>query len=349
MRFPLADWIDAHAACRHDLAQSGMHGEIRVPVPSARAIRDSSESALRVRLARRVGVHPSRLFLTHGATEGNALATLYLARTVRGHGLRCRVEFPEYPPMFDVARWAGFRLVDGRAAADLAIVSQPRNPCGDLWPPDRLTSFADGAESIVVDETFREFTTAPSVQRLGLRTLWTTGSFTKVYGADAVRVGFVVVPEHERDAFARFHGLVTDEIAPFSVASAHAILDHRVGLLRTVRGVFRRNVRAWRRATPSSPPLSGPTAFDTSAGPDGEAFARRCLRASVLVAPGSFFGRPDGVRVCLTRRTFPEDLVRYLEVRRGVGPVTHRASARAGSSSARRPPGSSALASAGRG
>jgi aspartate/methionine/tyrosine aminotransferase len=318
MRFPLADWIDGHPGCRHDLAQSGMHGELRVPAIGARAVRSASSEELARRLAELLAVDPSRLFLTHGATEANAWVSAFVRRRLRSLSPRCRVRYPEYPPLFEGAAAAGFRLVETDAAAQFAVVSQPNNPTGARWEDDALLGFAQGAQDLLVDETFREFTSAPSVLRLDLPALWTTGSFTKVYGADAVRVGFVVAPERRRDAFARFHGLVTDEVAPYSVALATAILDARPRLLREARGIFSRNAIAWVGARGGPRPV-GPTVFDR---PDsgGTATARACLAASVLVCPGRFFGDRSGVRVCLTRRTFPADLAAYLAVvARGAG------------------------------
>jgi aspartate/methionine/tyrosine aminotransferase len=315
VRFPLADWIDSHADCRHNLGESGMHGTVAHPRPSAARLRSATSEELVRALADLIGVATDRVFLTHGATEANAWAMTYLSHRRAQRGGRCRVEFPEYPPLFEVARSLGFRVVTTAGPSALAIISQPRNPAGDLWSADRLRAWSRGARATLVDETFREFTSAASVQRLGLRGLWSTGSFTKVYGADDLRVGFVVPPEEDRDAFARFHGLVTDQIPPFSVAGALATLAVRPRILRDVRAVIGRNQRLWRRATPGAPPLAGPVAFDDPVPSGGDRFARRCLRSSILVCPGSFFGRSSGVRVGLTRRSFPRDLAAYLGVR----------------------------------
>jgi len=315
VRFPLADWIDEHENCRYNLGKSGMRGTVRHPLPTRAEVRSASEPELRRRLAAKVGVDPSRLFLTHGATEANGLAVAYAARRLRGRAGRCRVRFPEYPPLYDTARAFGFRVGTEASSVDLAVVSLPRNPEGCLWTSDELATFVDGARVTLVDETFREFTTARSVQRLGLRGVWTTGTFTKAYGADDLRVGYVVVPETEVDAFARFHGLVTDEIAEWSVAGALATLDDGERILREVRRVFDRNRAAWRRATPNGPVLAAPLAFDDPVPGGGDRFTRRCWRASVLVCSGSLLGKPTGVRVCLTRRSFPRDLTVYLRVR----------------------------------
>jgi aspartate/methionine/tyrosine aminotransferase len=315
MKFPLSDWIDEHGSCRYNLGASGMRGTVRHPVPSAGDIRGASAEELRRQLAETLGVHKSRVFLTHGATEANSWAVFYLGRSRSARTPRCRVQYPEYPPLFDLARQAGFRVTNSSGPSELAVLTQPRNPVGDLWSPDRLAEWSRGARAIVIDETFREFTPAPSLQRSGLPGLWTTGSFTKAYGADDLRVGFVIPPEKEAERFARFHGLVADEIPDYSVAGALTVLSRRDQLLREVRSLFERHRSLWQRANSEGPELAAPVAFDDPVLPDGDRFARRCLRASVLVCPGSLFGRSSGVRICLTRRSFPRDLGRYLAVR----------------------------------
>lgn len=315
MRFPLADWIDGHTACRYSFGSSGMHGVVRPRVPSARQLREATEGELRERLAELLGVAADRVFLGPGATEANAWVTWFARRRVSGRTPRCRVEFPEYPPLVDGARAAGFRVVGADAGrADLAVVSQPRNPGGDLWSRDHLAQFAGSVRATLVDETFREFSPVPSVQRWGLPGVWTTGSFTKVYGGDDLRVGFVVAPERDRLDFARFHGLVADEMARYAVAGALATLDVRTKILARVRRIVGANQRAWRIARPRGPKLVASVVFDRPVVPDGNALARRCLRNSILVCPGTYFGDPAGVRLGLTRPTFPSDLRHYLAV-----------------------------------
>jgi hypothetical protein len=319
MRFPLADWIDAHAECRYQFGASGMAGVVRPRSPSAREVRDARERDLRRRLAAATGVAPDRLFLAPGATEANAWVTWYIARSARGRVPLCRARLPEYPPLIDGPLVAGYRRARStQGRVDLAVVSQPRNPVGDLWSRDRLESFAEGARATLVDETFREFTPAASTLRWEIPGAWASGSFTKAYGGDAIRVGFVVAPEREAAGFARFHGLVADEMPVHSVASALATLDDRERILARVRRIVQRNQRLWTRSVPGGPTLAGPVAFDAPVSPSGEALARRCLRRSVLVCPGRFFGDPTGVRVGLTRPSFPSDLPHYLGVR---GPV----------------------------
>lgn len=345
MSFPLGEWIERHADCRHDLAQSGMHGTIPAPVPSPREIRAADEEELRNQIAGLVGVDAGRVFLTTGASQANALAILYVAR--RRPGLAapvCRYCPPEYPPLFDTARWAGFRLSTTRRDAELAVISQPRNPEGDLWDRARLLEWADSARSILVDETFREFAGTRSVLGGDRTGLWASGSFTKFFAGDDLRVGFLVAPEESREDFGRFHGLVTNKLAPFSVAGATRALEERERARRKVLAILRANVAAARAAFPRLRAPQAPVMFDRpDSGEGGDSLAARSLESSVLVCSGSFFGDPSGVRLCLTRRSFPVDMAAYLAVRaerpggrssRGSpGPISARA--------ARRPPAGS--------
>jgi aspartate/methionine/tyrosine aminotransferase len=315
VRFPLGDWIDEHERCRYNLGASGMRGTVRHPLPTAREVRLASESELRARFADRWNVDATRVFLTHGATEANALVVTFLTHRSRGRRRRVRLELPEYPPLVDLVRLAGYRRADRSSTAELAVVSRPKNPIGNRSPLSSLAAWAEGTRATLVDETFREFSGAPSAQGAPVSGLWTTGSMTKVYGADDLRVGFLVAPEEEAAGYERFHGNVADELPPYSVAGAIRTLDEAPRLLREVREVVGRNQAIWRRARPAGPELAAPFAFDDPVPWGGDRWARRCLEASVLVCPGSFFGRPSGVRVGLTRRTFPRDFAAYERVR----------------------------------
>lgn len=337
MPFPLGEWIDRHPGCRHNLAESGMHGTIPAPVPSRAEVRAASEDELRNRIAESLTVGADRVFLTTGASQANALALLFLARLERrGASATCRFCPPEYPPLFDTARWAGFRLSTTADEADLAVLSQPRNPEGDVWDRTRLLEWCSGARSVLVDETFREFAGTRTVLGTDRPRLWASGSFTKFFAGDDLRVGFLVAPEESASDFARFHGLVTNRLPPYSVAGAQRALRDREAARRRVLAVLGANVAAARAAFPRLRPPQAPVMFDRlESGESGDSLADRALRASVLVCSGSFFGDPSGVRLCLTRRSFPADLEAYLAVR-GQRPARPGRRRSAGSATGRR-------------
>jgi histidinol-phosphate/aromatic aminotransferase/cobyric acid decarboxylase-like protein len=316
MTFPLGEWIDSHEHCRHNLGESGMHGVVGPVRPTARAVRGADAAELRSLLAASVDVAADRIFLTHGASEGNGWVALYLGRTVRGRGVRrCRIRRPEYPPLAAIARWAGFTPASGPGPAALAILSNPRNPEGTWMDSAAVHAATDDARHVLVDETFREFARVPSYSGDGRRGVWRTGTFTKYFGADDLRVGFVVAPEEERTPFARFHDHFADKVPPYSLAAAVATWRARARIRSRVEAVFRRNAAVLRAADPAAPPLAAPVYFDRPVRPNGRALAERCLAASVLICPGDFFGDATGVRIGLTRPSFPRDYRAYRAVR----------------------------------
>ncbi len=315
-----------------------MLGSIEPPRPTAREVRAADPEELRRELADDLGVDRRQLFLTHGATEGNAAVLQFIARRAASGRVRgCRVAWPEYPDLADLAAWAGLPSSDRPDPAAVAVLTQPRNPEGDLWTRRRIAEWAEGARELLIDETFREFAGIPSLAGFLPERLWLTGTFTKFYAGDDLRVGFVVAPETAREAFARYHSLALDRLPNYSVAGARAAFRDRPRLRREVDGILTANRAAWHRAFPRAAVPRGPVAFDRSGVPDGTVVADRCLRASVLVCPGPLFGDPRGVRIGLTRRSFPADLTAYLAARepsRGITPS--RSSLRSRDRTARR-------------
>lgn len=323
MSFPLSDWIDDHSGVPHDMGHSGMLGQLRSTPRWVRHPAAGNEQTLRRVLARRHHVAPERLFLTHGASEANALILQFVrAETQRtsARAPRCFVSTPEYPPIPDVATLTGFRMVRGPGSADLVALSNPHNPTGTHRPASQIRGLAKETGEVLVDETFREFTTAKSVAAGSPRGIWATGTFTKAWGADAIRVGWAIAPPERSDSFETFHGLLLDGLPTASVGAALSLLRHEKEILGETRGIFSANVRALRASIPEAPALQGPVWFDrVRRGMDGDRFAWECLAGGVLVCPGSFFGDRSGVRVGLTGRDFPRSLVAYLRVRARAG------------------------------
>ncbi len=291
-----------------------MAGSIRHPRPTAAEVGRAREIDLRDRLAGMLRVDARRVFLAAGATSANATVLHFLARRARTSERRCRVKFPEYPPLYGTAAYLGLPPTDGDGRAAVALVSQPRNPEGRRWSWSELEDWAEPARHLVIDETFREFSGRASLASRGRARTWITGSFTKFFGADDLRVGYAVVPETEIEEFERYVGLVTDSLPKYSIAGALACLDALPRLRAEVRQITDRNIAVLRARLPA-PALAAPLYFDRVDGVPGDEVARRCLAASVLVCPGSLFGDPSGVRVCLTRRSFPRDFAAYLGVR----------------------------------
>ncbi|MGA7923538.1 MAG: aminotransferase class I/II-fold pyridoxal phosphate-dependent enzyme [Thermoplasmata archaeon] len=323
MRYPLADWINQHSDVPHNLALSGMVGELRTTEEALVPSHPATSPEVTERLSEILNVGSDRIFLTHGGTESNVSVLLFLARRVRkDHHRRSRLRIvpPEFLPTAEGAWAIGYAPAKG-TSADVYALSQPNNPSGGAVPAEELAKRSEGVSATLVDETFREFTTTRSAAEADRPGRWVTGSLTKAYGADRVRVGYVVAPSQDRDAFGPFLSLVLDELPTASAGQALALLDRREAILGESRSRFQTNLEELRRRIPDAPSLAAPVWFDTAIEPrDGRAFARNALEAGVLVCPGVFFGTPRGVRVCLTRRTFPTALNAYLGVRRAAAP-----------------------------
>jgi aspartate/methionine/tyrosine aminotransferase len=295
-----------------------MAGELRTARRSLRRPPLTDVVDLKRTLARTLGVDRHRLSLTHGATEANTLALWFLARDLTrrlGRAPSAGFVLPEYPPLREVARIAGLRT-GPTPRPDLTAVSDPNNPTGLRVARPFLDEAFATRRATLIDETFREFTPGPSWAARDLPGLWCTGTFTKAYAADEVRVGWVVAPEEASADFARFHGVLMDGVPDHSVRLAAGLLRDRSSILAEARGVFRRNRAHLAERFPEARAIAAPLWFDRIAGPGaGDELAHRAVPRGVLVCPGSFFGDDSGVRLTLTRRTFPQDFAAYLAVR----------------------------------
>jgi histidinol-phosphate/aromatic aminotransferase/cobyric acid decarboxylase-like protein len=321
-RFPLGEYIHSHPGLPHDLAQSGMRGELAMVRTLLRRPEPGEPDELARRIARRHRVNPERVFLTHGATEAISLVLLHLARYHahrRGGRPRVAIRVPEYPPFFDTVKFAGLQAVRPPREAEVTLLSNPSNPEGLLLDRETVAELAGSSRDLVVDETFREFTSAPPLRERDGAALWLTGTYTKAFGADDLRVGYAIAPESHLEAFRRASWLL-DGIPPASIAGALALDRQRSRVLKEVRNQFARNLRVLVEVEPGARQLAAPVWFDRGMGAvGGDRVARVALSHGVLVCPGRFFGDPHGVRICLTRSSFPADFAAYQAVKAELG------------------------------
>ncbi|MCI4323377.1 MAG: pyridoxal phosphate-dependent aminotransferase [Thermoplasmata archaeon] len=317
--FPLGDWVNGHEHVRHHLAHSGMVGALRSLPVALRERWDPDDQILRSEIAKLYSVADDRVFLTHGTSEANGVVQLFLHREATHRRVRVPrlyVRPVEYPPLRDAGRALGFRVQDRPTGADVVALSSPANPLGTRVETEEIERLARNGRPVLVDQIFREFTTDLPITRRGPASAWLTSSFTKAYGADSLRVGFAICPAGQEESFATVHGLMLNKVPLMSVAGARAILHHRNAILSEARSIFRENARTLHRSIREVPPLAAPVWFDRGVGGlDGDRLQLAALEKDVLVASGSFFGDPRGVRICLTRRTFRADLEAYLRVR----------------------------------
>ncbi|MEO6709823.1 MAG: pyridoxal phosphate-dependent aminotransferase [Planctomycetota bacterium] len=323
---------------RHCLTQSGM------PTPAAsefelngptRAIDAGYAGAqalpeFEARIAAMLGVDPSRVIATLGATGGMHLA----AWRFFGPGTRVASETPSYEPLRALPQAfgaetvlverdpaAGWRLDPARVRRALAgaerghvFLTNSHNPTGALMSGQEIAALAREAERsrgvLVCCEVYLEFA------ELGERTpafqvapnTISISSLTKAYGLGGLRLGWIVLGEGlagERASIMDLAYLTYVDLPTPALRAGVLALDQLQSLrgpLERVRRQSRPLFLKWLAGTAelrSSEPALGLTAFPEVVGvADTQALAAHLLeRFDVGVVPGEFFGRAGHLRV----------------------------------------------------
>jgi len=322
---------------RCDLATSGIPSvpiaELGVPPPGE--LDDPAGWAhLRAAIARYNAVPESEAIAALGTTH--ALWLAYSSLTSPGDEVL--VERPGYEPVSRIAEGLGLRVrsferdpVAGFAldpdrvrqaltpATKVVAISNLHNPSGTRASDASLAEVAEltrrSGARLMVDEVyapFDELTDASGVFRGSARRLGndvvTVGSLTKCYGLGPQRIGWVLGPV---EVVARAEDAITASCGmlplPHAHAAAHAFaqIDRLAARSRALLSDKRSRVTQWVRARGYgwSEPAAGLFGFVRIPGagdlrPKLEAAARA---GEVLVAPGSFFGVPDGFRLAWSR------------------------------------------------
>src|SRR5690242_12324563 len=226
---------------------------------------------LRALVAGRLGVPSEQVLLTSGAAGALFLvALLHSDSEGDGEVVAC---LPCYPPMLDVLRGLGARVVtvSGRfedgyridldafsdrlsARTRLVMVASPQNPSGVPVTPaeadEMLAAMARRCPEalLLVDETFREATyggAAPAASFAGRsERVLTCASLSKAYGAPGLRIGWLTVPGsrlREQLRLAKFNSSVCCGVLDEFLATR---LLSRAGQLLGCRGARMAQARA---------------------------------------------------------------------------------------------------------
>lgn len=116
---------------------------------------------------------------------------------------------------------------------DCVIIGRPNNPTGYLPTPEEILRLAEVA-SVVVDESFIDFTDAPSIRKCVSEKISVVQSLTKIFAVPGLRLGFAVVEEN----LARRLNLSKD------VWNVN-FLAQKAGVAALADGDFSRRTRAW--------------------------------------------------------------------------------------------------------
>ncbi len=325
-----------YGKARFDLASSGIPAvpivELGVP-PASRLDEPSGWPRLRRAIARYNDVPEEEAIAALGT--GHALWLAYAALTRPGDEVL--VEQPAYEPLLRAAQGVGARIRRFDRGGDRGFALDPdailsamsgvtrvvvltslHNPSGVRAGESALRTLARALEArgayLVVDEVYAPFDGfvdpggifGASARKLGANVV-TLGSLTKCYGLGPLRVGWMLaaadVVRRAEDALAATAVMLP---LPHAHMALHAF-ERLPSLAARSRGILegkRAVVEGWARENgfAFSAPGEGPFGLVTTAG-SGEllpAVERAILNEGLLVAPGSFFGAPESVRVAWT-------------------------------------------------
>jgi aspartate/methionine/tyrosine aminotransferase len=334
------DWARrAYGQARYDLATSGIPGvpAAELGAPDVATLDDPSAwPRLRDAIATYNDVPPSEAIAALGTTH--ALWLAYATLTSPGDDVL--VETPGYEPLVRIAQGVGARVVTferdphrgfavdpGHIARAMTprtrvvAISNLHNPSGVRASADALRSAArvaaSGGATLLVDEVYAPFDAlvdGSGVFRESARKLApnvvAVSSLTKCYGLGAQRIGWLLGPA---EVVARAEDAVTASCGMLPLGHAHLALhafDRIAPLAERARALLAGKCERVARWVESeglawSAPTDGLFGLVTlpGAGDITAALEDAAREHEVLVAPGSFFGVPNGFRLAWSAPT----------------------------------------------
>lgn len=293
-------------------------------------------------LAKRYAVRPADVLCTTGATGAVAM----LCRTLLAPGDEALIEAPGFDlftalaedsgattayferpaPLFDIDLADIERRL--RPNTRLIILSNLHNPSGMPVSHQALKDLAVIAERrgihVIVDEVYGDYAdaaTRPCPACAISPAFISVSSFTKIWGLSTLRCGWIVaapdVMARVRDRSERLEfGLSNLAHATAALVFEHSdrFDSYTQGTVREARPIMQRCFDEWQAEglVEGILPDFGCIFFPRLIGIDDTAPFSDWLaaRASVIVAPGGFFGAPDHIRIGHAQRI--EDLERGL-------------------------------------
>lgn len=307
-------WLRTHRA-RYNLASSGV-----VPIRLSEVTNLGRPGDMLSELINVYGVGEGNIAITHGAQEANAVALLVL-RGLATNGVVTVI--PEYEPIRVLPRFLGLRQVEVNVEESLMealnavkpgmvlLLSNPNNPTGMFLGRKMLWELSDTLRRInsyaILDSIFLEFV-EEDLRGLPMENVVYTFSTSKFYTMSELKVGWVVGDGELIKRIKWVMDLINPLTLDLDLGYASILIRNRAWVRGRNLGIIRPNVEVFRSVIKD---LGGKV--DVSyveympilylrlrcRGLSGMMLASRLLERDVLVVPGLYFGRDDGVRVGL--------------------------------------------------
>jgi len=317
------------AAAKYGLASSGVAdagmAEI-APEPHDLVLNDPSPYGwppLVETIAARFRVDPACVVVPGGGCSfANHLAMAAIIRP----GDTVVIEDPGYELLTSTAIFLGARVlpftrrfsedwrIDPAAASvtpdvSVVVMSNLHNPSGALAAPEDVAALAAVAPTLLIDEVYFELTFGEALARTAFSedgNIVVTSSLTKAYGLSGLRCGWILAPRALAERMRRLNDLfgvkaphVAERLAVRAFARLPALRDRAAALIEPNRAAYQ-EILAGHPALEQTIFDQGTTVFPRLRHGDGDAFFRRLTeRFETSLAPGSFFGARDHIRIGL--------------------------------------------------
>jgi threonine-phosphate decarboxylase len=150
---------------------------VHYPEPTARRLRDA--------LAKEWDITPERLLAGNGATE-----LLFLWCRLQGPGTIAAPAFLEFHRTWPSAPIVPLENPSEWPAEGALVLTRPANPTGHLPDGETIVAFAASRrDPVLVDESFIDFTGAPSLVAHARGNLFVLRSLTKFWALPGLRIG----------------------------------------------------------------------------------------------------------------------------------------------------------------
>jgi aspartate/methionine/tyrosine aminotransferase len=281
----------------------------------------------RALVASRYGVSENHVCPSFGASGG--IFTVYATLIEPGDDVL--IENPSYEPLHAVAAGLGARvrkfdrslsfqldvdavLADVRPNTRLVAIANPHNPGGVHLPDEVIGALANGLDArgvmLVIDEVYREFTAPATTAYHAGPNVCVSASLTKRFGLPWARAGWAILPsplvKRASDVLTHACGMSPPwqaGLGAFALTHVDALTDRARRLMAGKRALV--EAFADRHATKLSwVPPSGEMPFAFFRDLRGDDLLGKIEAGiatdGVIVAPGSFFGYPAGMRLSFT-------------------------------------------------
>ncbi|MFD8692527.1 pyridoxal phosphate-dependent aminotransferase [Streptomyces sp. NPDC059651] len=254
------------------------------------------------------GVAPQEVLLTAGVDEAVDIA---LSLAERGWGVspgfdgyedRVRANGKIFQPIPLGPDWQPAGPPEpSLGQGDLVFLAQPGNPTGNLFPTSWVSEVGAAAEHLLIDETYQEFSSRPSVLGDGLAPgLLVYRSFSKAAGLAGIRLGCLIADRATIARLAPFRRFMPIDAVSLSAVAGlleePTFLDRLATYVRRARselveGLHGTGLFTEVRDTEANFVLASPRAEVASA------LAGQLARDQVLVKDCSVLGLPGWLRI----------------------------------------------------